>query len=150
MMDYSEIVAEASPDALQGIADVIVNRLEVRILKAPSPGMVMVRHSDPLENTLFLLGETFVTECEVEVDGLLGYGCVLGSGEERALCGALVDAVLGGDTSASDGDQSALSGDQAVGSEIKHLLEAERLRIEARWEAESRAVASTRVSFEVR
>jgi alpha-D-ribose 1-methylphosphonate 5-triphosphate synthase subunit PhnG len=68
---------------------------------------------------------------------------VLGSGEERALCGALVDAVLGGDTSASEGDQ-------AVGSEIKHLLEAERLRIEARWEAESRAVASTRVSFEVR
>ena len=149
-MDYSEIVAEASPDALQGIADVIVNRLEVRILKAPSPGMVMVRHSDPLENTLFLLGETFVTECEVEVDGRHGYGCVLGSGDERALCGALVDAILGGGTSASGGGQSASSGDQAVGSEITHLLEAERLRIEARREAESRAVASTRVSFEVR
>jgi len=140
-MEYSEIIAEAGPDALQEIADVIINRLDVRILKPPSPGMVMVRHSDPLENTLFLLGETFVTECEVEVDGLLGYGCVLGSGEERALCGALVDAVLGG---------PAPGGDTAIRSEIEHLLEAERLRIEARWEVESRAVASTRVSFEVR
>lgn len=147
-MDYSEIIAEACPDALHEIADLIVNRLEVRVLKPPSPGMVMVRHSDPLENTLFLLGETFVTECEVEVDGRLGYGCVLGSGEERALCGALVDAVLGGDTTARD--SGASGGDHPIGPEIRHLLETERLRIEARWEAESRAVASTHVSFEVR
>jgi phosphonate C-P lyase system protein PhnG len=155
MLDYSEIIAEACTDALREIADLIINRLEVRVLKPPSPGMVMVRHSDPLENTLFLLGETFVTECEVDVDGRLGYGCVLGSGEERALCGALVDAVLGGDTPARDsgasgGNQSASGGNHAIVSEIKHLLEAERLRIETRWEAESRAVASTRVSFEVR
>ena len=131
----------ASPGALQEIADLIVNRSDVRLLKPPSPGMVMVRHSDPLENTLFLLGETFVTECEVEVDGRLGYGCVLGSVEERALCGALVDAVLGGGTSAAD---------HPLKSGIESLLEVERLRIQARWEAESRAVASTRVSFEVR
>lgn len=143
MIDYSEIVAEASADALREIANTIINRREVRILKPPSPGMVMVRHSDPVENTLFLLGETFVTECEVEVDGRLGYGCVLGSGEERALCGALVDAVLGGDGPASGGDSAARP-------EIERLLDAERLRIEARWETESRAVASTRVSFEVR
>jgi len=150
MIDYSEIVSEASPDALQEIADAIVNRLEVRVLKPPAPGMIMVRHSDPLENTLFLLGETFVTECEVEVDGRLGYGCVLGSGEESALCAALIDAVLGGSKSASGNGKSAPDGNREIASEIEHLLEAERLRIEARWEAESKAVASTRVSFEVR
>ena len=135
-MDHSEIVAEAGPDAVREIAELIVQRLTVKVLKAPSPGMVMVRHTEPLENVYFLLGETFVTECEVEVDGLLGYGCVLGSSEERALCCALVDAVIGG------GHSFAV--------ELVPLLEAEQGRIQTRWEAESIAVASTRVSCEIR
>jgi phosphonate C-P lyase system protein PhnG len=135
-MDYFEIVAEAPPDAVRGIAEAILSRSNVRVLKAPAPGMVMVRHTDPLENTLFLLGEAYVTECEVEVDGLLGYGCVLGSGEERALCGALVDAVIGGRHS--------------IASEIEPLLQEELRRIEEARRGENFAVASTRVSFDVR
>lgn len=136
MMDHSEIVAEASPEAVREIAELIVSRMPVKVLKPPSPGMVMVRHAEPLENIFFLLGETFVTECEVEVDGQLGYGCVLGSGGERALCGALVDAVIG--------CRHPFAG------EVVPLLEAEQQKIEARRDVESRAVASTRVSFEVR
>ncbi len=135
-MDYSEIVAEASPDAVRALADSILGRSTVRVLKAPSPGMVMVRHTDPLENTLFLLGEAYVTECEVEVDGLLGYGCVLGTGDERALCGALVDAVMGG--------HHAMAGD------IEALLGEEQRRIQEKRRGEDAAVASTRVSFDVR
>jgi len=136
MMDHSEIVAEGSDEALREIADLIVGRLPVKVLKAPAPGMVMVRQVDPLENAFFLLGETYVTECEVEVDGRLGYGCVLGAGEERALCGAMVDAVIGGT--------------HAFAAEIQPLLDAEERRIRGRWEAESTAVASTRVNFDVR
>jgi len=136
MMDHSEIVAEASPEAVREIAELIADRLPVRVLKSPSPGMVMVRQAEPLENIYFLLGETFVTECEVEVDGRLGYGCILGSEEERALCGAMVDAVIGCG--------------HPFAAEVTPLLEAERQRIEARWDLESKAVASTRVSFEVR
>ena len=135
-MDYSQIVAEASPEAVRAIAEAILERREVKVLKPPSPGMVMVRHSDPLENTLFLLGEAYVTECEVEVEGRLGYGCALGQGEERALCGALVDALLG---DGPDGEP-----------ELVALLEQEGRRIQERWAAESQAVASTRVSFDVR
>ena len=77
MMDYSEIAAEGDLEAVREIAQAIVNRLPVRILKPPSPGMVMVKQIDPLENTQFLLGEAYVTECEVDVEGLPGYGCVL-------------------------------------------------------------------------
>ena len=135
-MEYSEIIADGGDEALREIAELIVNRLPVRVLKPPAPGMVMVRQHDPLENIFFLLGEAFVTECEVEVDGLLGYGCVLGSGEERALCGALVDAVIGGG--------------HAMAGEILPLLESEEHRIQQTRDAESRAVASTRVNFEVR
>jgi alpha-D-ribose 1-methylphosphonate 5-triphosphate synthase subunit PhnG len=136
MMDYSEIIADGGEEAVREIAELILDRLPVKVLKPPSPGMVMVRQVDPLENIFFLLGEAFVTECEIEADGLLGYGCVLGSGEERALCGALVDAVVGGSHS--------------LGAEVMPLLEAEERQILLRREAESRAVASTRVSFEVR
>lgn len=136
MMDHSEIAAEGELDAVREIAQVIVNRLPVRVLKSPSPGMVMVRQVDPLENIQFLLGEAYVTECEVEVGGLPGYGCVLGSGEDRALCSALLDAVIGGG--------------HAMAAELAPLLEAEERRIRSRWEAESRAAATTRVSFEVR
>jgi len=136
MMEHSEIVAEGGDKALREIAELIVNRLPVKVLKPPAPGMVMVRQVDPLENVFFLLGETYVTEREVEVDGLLGYGCVLGSGKERALCGALVDAVIGGT--------------HPIAAEVQPLLEAEEQKIRARREAESSAVASTRVNFDVR
>jgi phosphonate C-P lyase system protein PhnG len=136
MMDHSEIVAEASPEAVREIAELIAGRLAVKVLKSPSPGMVMVQHVEPVENTAFLLGETFVTECEVEVDGQLGYACILGSARERALCGAMVDAIMGAR--------------HPFERDITPLLEAEQQKIEARWDVESRAVASTRVSFEVR
>ena len=140
-MDYSEIVAEASAETVRELADLVVGRLPVKVLRAPAPGMVMVRHADPLDHTLFFLGEAYVLECDVEVDGLLGYGCTLGSGaagvgEERALCAALLDAVVGGQ--------------HPLASELALLLEAEASRIAARREEESRATASTRVSFEVR
>jgi len=134
--DHSEVVAEASPEAVREIAEAILARTEVKILKPPAPGMVMVRHADPLEHTLFLLGETYVTECGVEVDGRLGYGASIGSEDERALCAALVDAVVGAGHPAAP--------------VIVPLLEAERERIKERYDRESVAVASTRVSFDVR
>ena len=135
-MAYSQIAAEGAADAIREIAETIVNRLPVRILRLPSPGMVMVKQIDPLENSLFLLGEAYVTECEVEVDGLPGYGCILGSDEERALCSALLDAVIGGG--------------HVQAEEVVPLLEAEEKRIKKRWDAEARAAATTRVSFETR
>jgi alpha-D-ribose 1-methylphosphonate 5-triphosphate synthase subunit PhnG len=136
MMEYSQIAAEGGAEAVREIAQTIVDRLPVRMLKPPSAGMVMVRQIDPLENIPFLLGEAYVTECEVEVDGRAGYGCVLGSDEERALCSALLDAVFGGGHPAA--------------ADFASLLEAEEKRIRQRWEAESTAAASTRVSFETR
>jgi len=136
MMHYSQIAAEGDADGLRDIAEIITSRLAVRVLKPPSPGMVMVRQVDPLENITFLLGEAYVTECEVEVDGQPGYGCVLGASDERALCSALFDAVVGGN--------------HAVAEEIAPLLDALEAQISARWEAESRAAATTRVEFETR
>ena len=136
MMDHSEIAAEGSIEGVTLIAKAIERDFSVRVLKPPAPAMVMVRHAEPLENILFLMGEAFVTECEVEVDGIPGYGCTLGEAPVRALCGALLDAVVGGG--------------HAAAAKVLPLLEAEEALIRERWTEESRGAASTRVNFEVR
>jgi len=135
MTNYSEIASEAGPEAVRRIAELISGRLPVKILRAPSPAMVMMRQVDPLENTIFNLGEMYVMECEVEVDGHPGYGCVLGPADDRSLCGALLDAVY--------------SAGLPIAAELEPFLEEEAKRIAAEREKESRAVATTRVSFDV-
>jgi alpha-D-ribose 1-methylphosphonate 5-triphosphate synthase subunit PhnG len=135
-LGHSEIIAEADAQGVKAVAEAVLNRLPVKILKAPAPGMVMVRHVDPLERTPYLLGEAYATECEVEVDGVIGYGCCLGTEEERALCGALVDAVMAGTHPFRD--------------ILLQLLAEEQRRISARREMEEKAVAGTRVDFETR
>jgi len=135
-MEYTQIVAEAELDALEAVAAFIADRCSVRVLKAPTPGMVMVRHVDPLEGTPFHLGEVYVTECEVEVDGSLGYGCCLGSSDRRGLFAALVDAVL--------------SGGHPLSGSVQVLLEAEEAGIRRRRGQEAAAAAGTRVDFQVR
>jgi alpha-D-ribose 1-methylphosphonate 5-triphosphate synthase subunit PhnG len=135
MMSHSEIASEAGAEAVRRIAELVAERLPVKVLRAPAPAMVMVRQVDPLENLYFHLGEAFVTECEVEVDGHHGYGCVLGPADDRALCSALLDAVF--------------TAGHPIVADIEPLLAAEERRISAERERESRAVATTRVSFEV-
>ncbi len=135
MTNYSEIASEAGPEAVRRIAELIAGRLAVNVVRAPSPAMVMMRQVDPLENTIFNLGEIFVMECEVEVDGHPGYGCVVGPADDRSLCSALLDAVY--------------SAELPITAELEPLLEEEAGRIAAERDRESRAVATTRVSFDV-
>lgn len=135
MTNYSEIASEAGPEAVRHIAELIAGRLPVKVLRPPSPAMVMMRQVDPLESTIFNLGEVYVMECEVEVDGHAGYGCVLGPADDRSLCSALLDAVY--------------SAGLPVVAELEPLLEAEEKRIAAERDRESRAAATTRVSFDV-
>lgn len=94
-MDYYQIVAEGRLEKLQVIVQRIVNEFQCKIVSGPSSGMIMVKHIDPIDKNQFYLGEAFVTQCEVEVTGNLGYGCALGDEKERALYGAIIDARLG-------------------------------------------------------
>ncbi len=138
-MDMSEIVAEGDLGALKKIAGLVADTLPVDVLKDPDGAMVMVRHRDPLEHTPFYLGEVYVTECEVRVDGEFGYGCIVGTGVERALYGALLDAY------------SRLPGERRGGIEeaVSTMLAAEERGIRRRWAEEAGRIASTKVDFEV-
>ena len=135
-MSYTEVVAEGDIDAIKEIAGLIVDRLPCRIVSEPSAGMVMVKHIDPLEYTPFYMGEAFVTQCEVVVDEQPGYGCVLGAEPERAVCAAIIDAVLGNGHPLSDW--------------ISGYVKKEAAAVQARREAENKLAASTRVNFQTR
>jgi phosphonate C-P lyase system protein PhnG len=135
-MDYSQVVAEGRIEKLKEIAERIVTQFPCKVISHPSPGMVMVKHIDPIEKTAFYLGEAFVTQCEVEVDGNLGYGCVLGDEPERALYGAIIDSVVG----SSHGNFE----------EVNLMLELEKAYIISKWSGESKQISKTKVNFDVK
>lgn len=135
-MNYSEVVAEGDIKAIKEIAGLIVNRLPCRVIAEPSPGMIMIKHIDPLEYTPFYMGEAFIMQCEVEVDEGLGYGCALGSEPDRALCGAIIDAVIGNGHPLSEW--------------VSGLVKKEAAAIQERREVESKLTAGTRVNFDTR
>jgi alpha-D-ribose 1-methylphosphonate 5-triphosphate synthase subunit PhnG len=136
---YSRVAAQGDLEDLKTIAESVVESASVRVVSPPSGGMVMVRHVDPLQHTPFYLGEAQVTECEVEVDGALGYGCVLAGSDERALYAAIIDAVLGASVPNPVLRDSVARAISAVGDDLRR-----------RRDEESARTAATRVDFEVR
>lgn len=135
-MDYYKIVAEGRLEKLQVVVQRIVNEYEWKVVAHPSPGMIMVRHVDPIDKTKFYIGEAFVTQCEVEVAGKLGYGCVLGDEPERALYGAIIDSRLG---NACD-----------IPVEAKEILEHEMLHIGNEQVIDRNRIFNTKVNFDVK
>ncbi len=130
-MDHSQIVAEGRAQAVREMGELVAARLEVIVLRAPTPAMIMVSRVDPLQRTPFSRGAAYATECEVEVDGRHGYGCFLDANEERALYGAIVDGVVG-------------TG-HPLAAEIAPLLEAEEAHIRERWRKEGKAAAPAKI-----
>lgn len=87
-----EAIAISRKQKLISLAKEIRNVLKVRIIKQEN-GLVMMRARDSVENEVFNLGEILVSEAEVEINGVLGYSQVLGDDTEKALAGAILDAV---------------------------------------------------------
>jgi len=135
-MHYSQIVSVGNIEKLKAITELVVESHLLKITSEPSAGMVMITVVDPLEKTPFYLGEVFVTKCEVEINGKPGYGCVIGQEEERALYGAVLDAIMGHDHELADKIRPMLA-----------LVEEEILHCSAR---EIQLAARTRVNFDVK
>lgn len=74
--------------------DQIKEIAEVKILKEPKMGLVMMRSRDTVAQEIFNLGEVLVSDCTVFVDNQPGYGVVMGNQPERAEAMAIIDAVF--------------------------------------------------------
>jgi len=110
-----------------------LSTLEIKIIKGPEAGLLMVSVTDPF-GTDFHLGEALVTEAIVEYGGVSGYGMVMGDEPDRAVASAAVDAIA----------RAAPAGMP----EIDRILASERKKIEKAREREEALVESTRVRFE--
>ncbi len=67
---------------------------EIRVIKPPQVGLVMIRARETVENQPFNLGEVLVTECTVALGEATGWGCCLGDDPDRAYHLAVLDLVL--------------------------------------------------------
>ena len=94
--DSDYILCECDLDALKSQVERFEQRMSVRVTKEPSVCLTMVRAEDSLEHQEFYLGEALTTECEVEIEGVAGYGLCLGEEPGRGYCIAVFDALLHG------------------------------------------------------
>jgi alpha-D-ribose 1-methylphosphonate 5-triphosphate synthase subunit PhnG len=91
-LDYA--LCECDLDGLKAIVEQLEARHATRLVREPSICLTMIRAEDSIEGQEFYLGEALTTECEVEVDGHIGYGLCLGEEPDRAYCLAVADALI--------------------------------------------------------
>jgi alpha-D-ribose 1-methylphosphonate 5-triphosphate synthase subunit PhnG len=116
--------------ALTAIADLPL----IEYVRAPEPGMVMLRGRVGGTGDAFNLGEATVTRCALRVgSGALGVGYTLGRDRRKAELVALFDALL-----QDEARQAGLH---------RELIEPMRQRQAAAREAVSRSAASSKVEF---
>jgi alpha-D-ribose 1-methylphosphonate 5-triphosphate synthase subunit PhnG len=86
----------AGRGCLAGLTEVILGieeRHRVEIVRVPEAVMRMIRAQDSLEGQEFYLGEALVTQCEVQVNGVTGYGMCLGDEPVRSYAMGVLDAL---------------------------------------------------------
>jgi alpha-D-ribose 1-methylphosphonate 5-triphosphate synthase subunit PhnG len=108
---------------------------DIRVLKVPQEGLVMMRGRETMENRPFNLGEVLVTECTVASGEKVGWGCCLGASPERAYHLAVIDLC-----------QHSFPD---VWGELENILTVVNSRLEREEAVLSAGVNRTRVKFEV-
>jgi alpha-D-ribose 1-methylphosphonate 5-triphosphate synthase subunit PhnG len=129
-----EAISLADATALEGLADQVLQTLDVEVSRGPTVGLLMVRAEEPSDRLPFNFTEVTVSEAEVTAMGQRGYAMVMGRNPEKALAGAILDLALEVGHSAS--------------TAIEQELAAARSREDARRVAEWEKVLPTRVTFE--
>ncbi|AXI40436.1 phosphonate C-P lyase system protein PhnG [Bacillaceae bacterium ZC4] len=88
----TEILINGNKNVAATLAQQILAKYEVKTIEKPNNGLVMVKVRETAKNSLFYLGEVFVTECKVEISGYIGFGILKGHEPELAYHLAVVDA----------------------------------------------------------
>ncbi|MFZ5754803.1 MAG: phosphonate C-P lyase system protein PhnG [Bacillota bacterium] len=70
------ILIKGRPQLAQEMAEDIIRKYEVKVIEKPHTGLVMVKVRESARQSLFYLGEILVTECKVQINGILGVGIV--------------------------------------------------------------------------
>ena len=92
---WMSVLAQASPDELEGRWREVSAPPRHRLLRRPETGLVMVRGRAGGTGARFNVGEVTVTRCAVELEGgAVGVAYVRGRDQRHAELAALLDALL--------------------------------------------------------
>jgi alpha-D-ribose 1-methylphosphonate 5-triphosphate synthase subunit PhnG len=91
------ILIEGAPELARQLAQEVLSRYPVVTIAAAHNGLVMIKMREAAKNSLFYLGELLITECKVQIAGVLGLGLVKGDERELAFHLAVIDAAYNGD-----------------------------------------------------
>lgn len=88
----SKILARASKEQVKRLADEIKEKYSPVIIKAPEKSLTMIRMREPVQESLFYLGEVIVSEAIVDLDGAKGVAVMMGDDFDKVLDMAVIDA----------------------------------------------------------
>jgi len=129
----TRILVEGNKSIWENWAEDISRRHEVTEVKPARRSLVMVKVRDSVSQQPFYIGEALISECAVKVDGVAGFGAVMGDCPEHARSLAVIDATF----------NACLP---EVEEWLPVLAEQEKL-IEKRQRQDYAAVAKTKVDF---
>lgn len=116
----SKILGKCSKETIEALAEPIMQRYPVSVIRKPTKTLVMVRMQETVAKADFYLGEMLACEALVEVEGKKGFALMAGDDRRKVLCAAVLDAVC--KTQLSEKAQIV----QALEQEEKNIAQRER------------------------
>lgn len=130
----SRILGKCDREVLQQLAEPLMQKYSVKILRKPAKTMVMIRMKETVAKADFYMGELLACEAMVEIEGQKGFALMAGDDLDRVLYAAVVDGILKTDESCCE--------------EIYRVLEEEERKILEREQLEIKMHRATQVKFE--
>lgn len=116
------------------MAEEILGLTSVDVIVPPRIGSLMMRHQEPVADSVFNLGEVLITEAMVGLGPHRGYAMRLGRELKPTLAAAIIDAAI-------EANHPLMP---RIVSRLGELAGAARAEERAAWQA----VAATRVAFD--
>ena len=134
--DQDQVLCECAQDRLINFVSQLESKLTIEIVLSPKLVMTMVQAEDSIDFQPFYVGEVLMTECQLLVDGLIGYGYCMGDAPQRAYAIAVLDAIFHAPTS-------------LFKEELAAFIEAEKSILTQQKLEEYNQVLRTKVDFKI-
>lgn len=132
--ERTQILVESRSELSHTLCAQIEAGYSINIIEKPNNGLVMLKMRENSKRSLFYLGEVLVTECKVEVEGVIGLGILNGLDEQKAYQLAVIDAACNAALAETDAWEVLLKQEQEV--------------IQQRIQADYARTLQTKVNFE--
>lgn len=87
-----KILSKAESEKVAELGKKIRDKYPVTVIKKPEKTLAMIKMREPVQNSLFYLGEVIISEASVSIDGTVGRAAAMGDDFEKTLNMAVIDA----------------------------------------------------------